>query len=147
MNSRERVIRPIERRTPDRVPITHATLSGAVARYGAALDDLAGISFRTTDGGVRCNPPRPRISDFSELASPYTDGTFDRLRERYPELEIPFDKILLVGRAYRDISEFERAYLVFRATIDASFISDAVEQESCPDDEQNIDSEQECLGM
>jgi tetratricopeptide (TPR) repeat protein len=29
-----------------------------------------------------------------------------------------------VGRAYRDLSEFERAYLVFRATIDASFIND-----------------------
>ncbi|KKL59215.1 hypothetical protein LCGC14_2217580, partial [marine sediment metagenome] len=50
---------------------------------------------------------------------------FEVLRERYPQLEIPFDKILVVGRAYRDIGEFERAYLVFRATIDASFIKDA----------------------
>jgi tetratricopeptide (TPR) repeat protein len=50
---------------------------------------------------------------------------FEVLRERYPELEIPFDKILVVGRAYRDIGEPERAYLVFRATIDASFVSDA----------------------
>ncbi len=50
---------------------------------------------------------------------------FEVLRERYPELEIPFDKILVVGRAYRDIGESERAYLVFRATIDASFVSDA----------------------
>ena len=50
---------------------------------------------------------------------------FEVLRERYPQLEIPFDKILVVGRAYRDIGEFERAYLVFRATIDASFISDS----------------------
>ena len=49
---------------------------------------------------------------------------FEVLRERYPTLEIPFDKILVVGRAYRDLGEFERAYLVFRATIDASFIND-----------------------
>ena len=50
---------------------------------------------------------------------------FEVLRERYPDLFIPFDKILVVGRAYRDIGEFERAWLVFRATVDASFINDS----------------------
>jgi uroporphyrinogen decarboxylase len=40
MNSRERVIRAIERRGPDRIPLTHATLPGAVARYGEALAEL-----------------------------------------------------------------------------------------------------------
>jgi tetratricopeptide (TPR) repeat protein len=52
-------------------------------------------------------------------------GVFEVLRERYPELEIPFDKILTVGHAYRDLGEWERAYLVFKATIDASFINEA----------------------
>jgi uncharacterized protein YfaS (alpha-2-macroglobulin family)/TolA-binding protein len=50
---------------------------------------------------------------------------FEILRERFPELYIPFDKILVVGRAYRDIGEFERAYLVYKATIDASFVNDS----------------------
>ena len=50
-------------------------------------------------------------------------SVFEVLRERYPQLEIPFDKILVVGRAYRDMGEFERAYLVFRATVDVSFIN------------------------
>ena len=40
MNSRERVRRAIERSGPDRIPLTHATLPGAVARYGEALDEL-----------------------------------------------------------------------------------------------------------
>lgn len=40
MHSRERVRRAIEFRGPDRAPITHATLPGAVLRYGAALDAL-----------------------------------------------------------------------------------------------------------
>ena len=40
MNSRERVTRAIEMRGPDRVPLTHATLPGAVWHFGAALDDL-----------------------------------------------------------------------------------------------------------
>ena len=50
---------------------------------------------------------------------------FEILRERFPELYIPFDKILVVGRAYREMGEFERAYLVYKATIDASFVNDS----------------------
>ena len=50
---------------------------------------------------------------------------FEILRERYPELYIPFDKMRVVGTAYRDIEEFERASLVYRATVDASFTNDS----------------------
>jgi len=50
---------------------------------------------------------------------------FEILRERHPDLTIPFDKILAVGKAYRTIGEHERAWLVYRATIDSSFINDA----------------------
>ena len=50
---------------------------------------------------------------------------FEILRERYPNLEVPYDKILIVGKAYRDIGEFERAWLVFRATIGGSFVTDS----------------------
>jgi tetratricopeptide (TPR) repeat protein len=50
---------------------------------------------------------------------------FEILRERYPSLEIPFDRILVVGKAYQDIKENERAWLVYRAVISASFTNDA----------------------
>ena len=50
---------------------------------------------------------------------------FEILRERFPTLEIPFDKILIVGKAYQDINEHERAWLVYRAVISASFTNDA----------------------
>ena len=50
---------------------------------------------------------------------------FEILRERHLDLTIPFDKILAVGKAYRIMEEFERAWLVFRATIGSSFINDA----------------------
>ena len=50
---------------------------------------------------------------------------FEVLRERHPDLVIPFDKILAVGKAYRDIGEFERSCYVFRAAIDASYINDS----------------------
>jgi TolA-binding protein len=50
---------------------------------------------------------------------------FEILRERYPQLEIPYDKILVVGKAYTDIGEFERSWLVYRAAIAASFNNDS----------------------
>ena len=50
---------------------------------------------------------------------------FEAIKERYPDLVIPFDKVLAVGRAYREMEEFERAMLVFKATISASFVKDA----------------------
>lgn len=50
---------------------------------------------------------------------------FEILRERHPELVIPFDKTLTVGRAYREINEYERAWLVFQAAIESSFLNDA----------------------
>jgi alpha-2-macroglobulin len=50
---------------------------------------------------------------------------FEILREKGPELIIPFDEVQVVGRAYRDIGEYERAYLVFRAIVEASYLEDA----------------------
>ena len=50
---------------------------------------------------------------------------FEVLRERYPQLEIPYDKILVVGKAYTGIGEFERSWLVYRAAIAASFNNDS----------------------
>ncbi len=57
--------------------------------------------------------------------APQIVQVFEVLRERFPTLEIPYDKILSVGQAYRDMGEFERAYQVYRATVDASFINDS----------------------
>ncbi|WP_395742639.1 MG2 domain-containing protein [Prosthecobacter sp.] len=50
---------------------------------------------------------------------------FEALSERHPDIVIPFDKILKVAAAYREIGEFERAWLVYRATMESSFVSDA----------------------
>ncbi len=50
---------------------------------------------------------------------------FEILKEKGPELVVPFDEVLVVGRAYRDIGEHERAYLVFRAIVEASYLEDA----------------------
>ena len=40
---------------------------------------------------------------------------------KYSDLEVPFDAILKVGQAYIEMAEYERGYLVYRATAEASF--------------------------
>ncbi|HWE39304.1 MAG TPA: hypothetical protein VG406_22330, partial [Isosphaeraceae bacterium] len=50
---------------------------------------------------------------------------FEVVKEKAPELVITFDDLLVIGRAYRDIDEFERAYLVWRGVAEASYLEDA----------------------
>ena len=47
---------------------------------------------------------------------------FEIIKEKWPDLEITFDKIMKVGAAYHEVGEYERSYLVFRATVENSFI-------------------------
>jgi alpha-2-macroglobulin len=51
-------------------------------------------------------------------------GYFEVLKEKNPALNIPFEKVLAVGQAYRHLHEFERALLIFRATIEETFGKD-----------------------
>lgn len=46
---------------------------------------------------------------------------FEIIKEKYPAVEIEFDDILAVANAYRTLGEYERGYLVYRATIEAAF--------------------------
>jgi uncharacterized protein YfaS (alpha-2-macroglobulin family)/TolA-binding protein len=50
---------------------------------------------------------------------------FEIIKEKHPDLEIPFAKILKVGAAYHDMGEYERSYLIFRATVEAAFNKDS----------------------
>lgn len=50
--------------------------------------------------------------------------SFETLNARMPDLSIPFDKILKVGQAYRELKEFERGHYVFEATLEAGFAQD-----------------------
>ncbi|MEW6074130.1 MAG: tetratricopeptide repeat protein [Planctomycetota bacterium] len=49
---------------------------------------------------------------------------FEVLKEKNPDLTIPFEQVLAVGEAYRTIEEHERALLIFRATIEETFGKD-----------------------
>lgn len=47
---------------------------------------------------------------------------FEIIKERFPEQEIPFDKIMLVAAAYDKLGEYERSYMVYRAILENSFL-------------------------
>ncbi len=46
---------------------------------------------------------------------------FEIIKEKWPDLELPFEKIVKVAAAYDTMGEYERSYLVFRATTESSF--------------------------
>ena len=46
---------------------------------------------------------------------------FEIIKEKWPNEEIPFAKIVKVGAAYHEMGEYERSYLVFRATVESNF--------------------------
>lgn len=46
---------------------------------------------------------------------------FEVVKEKYPDLTIPFEEVLAVGEAYRKIDEPERSLLVFRAVLEETF--------------------------
>ncbi len=49
---------------------------------------------------------------------------FEVIKEKDPQLYIPFEEVVAIGRAYRELGEFERALLIFVATIEETFGKD-----------------------
>ncbi|RPI77141.1 MAG: tetratricopeptide repeat protein, partial [Planctomycetaceae bacterium] len=47
---------------------------------------------------------------------------FEIIKERFPDFEVPFESILKVAQSYIQLGEYERGYLVYRATAEASFL-------------------------
>jgi prepilin-type processing-associated H-X9-DG protein len=50
---------------------------------------------------------------------------FEVVKEKAPELILTFDQLLAIGKAYREINEYERAAIVWRGLIEASYVEDA----------------------
>ncbi len=98
--------------------------AGRLAEAAAPLEELAGAYTLRDDIAreaarmlltvhVRDYQPRKVVQDFEVL------------KEKAPDLIIPFDDVAVVARAYRDIGEHERSYLVWRAIVEASYLEDA----------------------
>lgn len=50
---------------------------------------------------------------------------FEIIIEKFPDVELSFDKFMQAGEAYHKVGEYERSYLVFRAVIEASFLRES----------------------
>ena len=46
---------------------------------------------------------------------------FEIIKERFPRVDVSFESILKVASAYRELGEYERSYLVYRATVESAF--------------------------
>ncbi len=46
--------------------------------------------------------------------------TFEIVRTKWPDTEITFEQLLKIGAAYENMGEMERAYLVYRATVEGN---------------------------
>ena len=72
--------------------------------------------------GLQATPCRCFWTSHLELGPPaQVVHYFEIVKEKWPTEEIPFDKIVKVAAAYHEMGEFERSYLVFRATVESSF--------------------------
>jgi TolA-binding protein len=50
---------------------------------------------------------------------------FEVVKEKAPELVLSFSQLMAIGKAYREINEYERAMIVWRGLIEASYLEDA----------------------
>jgi tetratricopeptide (TPR) repeat protein len=50
---------------------------------------------------------------------------FETVIEKYPDLEVSFDKLVKIAGAYTKLGEYERGYLVFRTTVETSFLKES----------------------
>lgn len=50
---------------------------------------------------------------------------FEILKVKWPDFEIPFDKILKIAACYERMGEYERSFLIFRATLESRFVADS----------------------
>ena len=46
---------------------------------------------------------------------------FEIIKEKFSDVEVSFENILKVAASYKELSEYERSYLVYRATIQGNF--------------------------
>ena len=97
-------------RTTSRRPVTH--LAELLAKWNVNPDVYKDTARMLLDVHLATGPAGEVVR------------YFEIIKEKWPDLEIPFEKIMKVAAAYHDIGEYERSYLVFRATVESSFVNE-----------------------
>lgn len=127
------VLAPGERSSDEYRPTPDELYHLGLAQYEAGEFDEARASldtlYETWSANLREAPLRETAERLLFLAiraesAPEIVRFFEVLREKNPELIVPLQDVLAVGRAYRELGEFERALLVFKAVLEQSFGKD-----------------------
>ena len=98
--------------------------AGRLAEAAAPLEELTG-GYTPRDAVMKDTARMLLTIHIKDYQARKVVQDFEVLKEKAPEVIIPFDEIAVVARAYRDIGEHERAYLVWRAIVEASYLEDA----------------------
>ena len=111
---------------PAQTPVPAAVLNDLRVRQSAPHRCDGGSSVVGTVD-VQPPPPFPGTLLMRVLVGPPAAVVkyFEIIKEKWPAAEIPFDKIVKVGRAYHEMGEYERSYLIFRATVEGSFMRES----------------------
>ena len=98
--------------------------AGRIAQAGEALEPLFGGYTLRDDIGKDAARMLLLINIRQDEARKIVQY-FEVVKEKAPELVLTFDQLLAIGKAYRDINEYERAMIVWRGLIEASYLEDA----------------------
>ena len=98
--------------------------AGRLAEASAPLEDLFN-AYTLQDNIAKDAARMLLLINIKEYSARKVVQYFEVVKEKAPELLITFDDLLVIGRAYRDINEYERAYLVWRGVAEASYVEDA----------------------
>jgi tetratricopeptide (TPR) repeat protein len=96
-------------------------LAGAAVQLQALMD---GWERDLRDDVLREAAEMLLYSAIARADAPLIVRSFEILREKSPELTIPFAQVIVVGRAYRELGEHERAARIFQAVIEETFGKD-----------------------
>ncbi len=98
--------------------------AGRFAEAGDALEPLFG-GYTLRDDIARDAARMLLLASIKQEQPRKIVTYFEVVKEKAPELILTFNQLLSIGNAYREIKEYERAMIVWRGLIEASYLEDA----------------------
>ncbi len=127
-----RVRRPNEPDTDPYRPTPDELFARGKAHFEAGRFEKAGEALEPLFGGYTLRDAIAREAARMLLLISIGEGRarsivqyFEVVKEKSPDLFLSFDQLTAIGAAYRDIKEYERAMIVWRGLVEASYLEDA----------------------
>jgi TolA-binding protein len=98
--------------------------AGRIAEADAALEPLFS-SYTLRDDVARDAARMLLLINIQRQDPRQIVQYFEVVKEKAADLVLSFDQLLAIGKAYRDLNEYERAMIVWRGLIEASYLADA----------------------